>query len=193
MIVGRKFLPEHRWSIRKLAAKLEMSVVPITEAIRRLEQEGILQVSPQRGIALRQMTADQRRQWVVIREALEVQAARIVAMKNDAAIFAQLRQNAQTLQDHLRKSEFEQAAVADMLLHQTLVAAAGSELLHQMFDQVVTVAMVVTEGSFTDWHDAEFSGVSSHIDLVEAITSGDPNRADTAMRRHLRSSANLPK
>lgn len=193
MIVGRKFLPEHRWSIRKLAAKLEMSVVPITEAIRRLEQEGILQVSPQRGIALRQMTVEQRRQWIVIREALEVQAARIVAMRNDPAIFDQLRQCARTLQDYIRSKEFDQAALQDMAFHQTLVSSAGNELLHQMFDQVVTVAMVVTEGSLSDWHDAELGGISSHIDLAESIASGDPEQADVAMRRHLRSAANRPR
>ena len=75
MILARRFLPKHGWSVRTLAAKLNMSTVPITEAIRRLQQEDIIQVSPQRGMAVRQLSSKELKDLMVVREALEVQAA----------------------------------------------------------------------------------------------------------------------
>src|SRR5437773_8750186 len=62
-------------SRRKLAAELGMSFLPVSEALLRLEFEGLLESRPRAGTRVRIPSREDVRGHYVIREALEVQAA----------------------------------------------------------------------------------------------------------------------
>lgn len=191
MIISHRFLPEHRWSMRKLAVRLRMSVVPISEAVRRLEQEGILEVSPQRGISLVQLTTARQQELRVVREGLEVQAARLLAGRVDERTLERLEAAAARLQHLLGEGKLERAALVDYDLHRQLVKATGSSMLAERFDQVATLAMLAIDTLDSRWVDQEFSGEVSHQALVEAIAGGDPEAADRAVREHVGSLASV--
>ena len=64
-------------SRRRLAERLKMSFLPITEALGRLETEGLVESRPRIGTRVRVPTEQDIRDSSVIREALESQAARL--------------------------------------------------------------------------------------------------------------------
>src|SRR5437867_6972307 len=64
-------------SRRKLAAELGMSFLPVSEALLRLEIEGLLESRPRAGTRVRIPTPQDVRGHYVVREALEIQAARL--------------------------------------------------------------------------------------------------------------------
>src|ERR687891_2829436 len=66
-------------SRRKLAAELGMSFLPVSEALLRLEVEGLLESRPRAGTRVRIPTRDDVRGHFVVREALEMQAASLFA------------------------------------------------------------------------------------------------------------------
>src|SRR3984957_4904332 len=66
-------------SRRKLATELGMSFLPVTEALIRLENEGLLESRPRVGTRVRVPTRQDIEGHYVVREALEVQAARLFA------------------------------------------------------------------------------------------------------------------
>src|SRR5579863_8350254 len=66
-------------SRRRLAAYLGMSLLPISEAVQRLESDGLLESRPQVGTRVRIPTEQNVRDRFIIREALEGQAARLFA------------------------------------------------------------------------------------------------------------------
>src|SRR5512139_304485 len=66
-------------SRRKLAAELGMSFPPVTEALLRLELEGLLESRPRAGTRVRIPTRDDVFGHYVVREALEIQAAILCA------------------------------------------------------------------------------------------------------------------
>jgi len=66
-------------SRRKLATELGMSFLPVSEALQRLEVEGLLESRPRAGTRVRIPTRDDVRGHFVVREALEVQAAMLFA------------------------------------------------------------------------------------------------------------------
>src|SRR5437667_356169 len=83
-------------SRRKLAAELGMSFLPVSEALLRLEFEGLLESRPRAGTRVRIPSREDVRGHYVVREALEVQAAMLFAAVAIEAVFqaAQgLRQN----------------------------------------------------------------------------------------------------
>ena len=62
-------------SRRKLAAELSMSFLPVSEALLRLEIEGLLESRPRAGTRVRIPSPEDVKGHYVVREALEVQAA----------------------------------------------------------------------------------------------------------------------
>src|SRR5215510_4356402 len=64
-------------SRRKIAAELGMSFLPVSEALLRLEFEGLLESRPRAGTRVRIPSREDVRGHYVVREALEVQAARM--------------------------------------------------------------------------------------------------------------------
>src|SRR5579872_4329982 len=78
-------------SRRKLGAEFGMSFLPISEAIKRLEQEGLVESRPRVGTRVRVPTAQDLRDRHIIREALEAQSARLFAEKASADERAEMR------------------------------------------------------------------------------------------------------
>jgi DNA-binding GntR family transcriptional regulator len=66
-------------SRRKLAVELGMSFLPVSEALLRLEHEGLLESRPRAGTRVRVPTREDVMGHYVVREALEVQAAILFA------------------------------------------------------------------------------------------------------------------
>src|SRR5579872_1554206 len=64
-------------SRRKLAVELGMSILPVSEALQRLQNEGIVETQPRVGTRVRVPTEDDVRERYEIREALESQTARL--------------------------------------------------------------------------------------------------------------------
>src|SRR6201996_8040498 len=64
-------------SRRKVAAELGMSFLPVSEAFLRLEFEGLLESRPRAGTRVRVPTREDVHGQYVVREGLEVQAARL--------------------------------------------------------------------------------------------------------------------
>src|SRR5947199_3567547 len=66
-------------SRRKIAAELGMSFLPVSEALLRLEFEGLLESRPRAGTRVRIPSREDVRGHYIVREALEVQAAILFA------------------------------------------------------------------------------------------------------------------
>src|SRR6202167_5750648 len=67
-------------SRRKIAAELGMSFLPVSEALLRLEHEGLLESRPRAGTRVRVPTRQDVQGHYVVREALEAQAAMLFAV-----------------------------------------------------------------------------------------------------------------
>src|SRR5215469_18629418 len=66
-------------SRRKIAAELGMSFLPVSEALLRLEHEGLLESRPRAGTRVRVPSRADVEGHYVVREALEVQSAMLFA------------------------------------------------------------------------------------------------------------------
>src|SRR5580704_14483538 len=72
-------------SRRVLAEELQISIVPVGDALQRLEGDGLVESRPRVGTRVRIPTAKAIRGHYILREALETQAARIFAESSSAA------------------------------------------------------------------------------------------------------------
>lgn len=168
-------------SLRGLASQLGMSVVPMSEAVRRLEQEGLVQTKPQSGIYITRLTARKQNELAVVRQALEMQAARLIAIARPEKQLDALRARALKIVDYQSVDKPSLASYADWEFHVKLVAACGCRLLNDRYEGITALAMITAKNLDKTWYESEVS----HLQVVEALESGDPEVAAATIQQHL--------
>lgn len=174
-------------SRRGFAAELGMSLVPVAEAMQRLESEGMLESLPRIGTRVRIPTADDVRDRYIIREALEVQSARLFCERATAAERQELSAMALRLDEMARRKlpdnnfqfEFQSMHVR---FHMRIAECTGCIPLYDMLEknQVLTfnwLCDVATETQMpAHWH----------ADLMKVLSANAPDAAALAMGKHIR-------
>jgi DNA-binding GntR family transcriptional regulator len=170
-------------SRRKLATELGMSFLPVSEALQRLEVEGLLESRPRAGTRVRIPTREEVRGHFIVREALEVKAA--ILFTNEAKV---------SERSELRKLASRIDALAAQPTR-TLFYAMLHHKLHRRIAEcarcpALTEAIEKTHVLSSIWlgllrHPAATDAPRRHEQLLEALVSGDEQRAGDAMREHV--------
>jgi DNA-binding GntR family transcriptional regulator len=163
--------PGQRLNEQWLATEMGVSRPPLREAIRVLEQEGLVVSVPRRGAFVRQLTGDDIFEIYVVRCALEGMAAELLVASADEESTAQLQRIIDRVEspttDDLRAKIDE-----DLQFHRTLVRLSGNVRLAAMWEQLagqLRLALTLVDPSFFDVDYVELT----HRSLVEAIARGD--------------------
>lgn len=177
-------------SRRRLARELGMSVLPVTDALRRLEGDGLVESRARAGTRVRVPTENDVRELYELREALETQSARLFAHRATPSQRLELSGLAAQVDALFGRLETEGADPAfrfevhsrHVELHMRIAEHAGSEILRQMIERnhvLILNWLFDVAGRRTPLPPG------FHAELAEALVSGDPARADAAMRAHV--------
>jgi len=181
----------------ELAQQLEVGRSTIREAIRALVHAGLLETRQGSGTYVRSVTPGAeweprlRRAAVLdayeVREALEVQAARLAAGRRTAADIEALRT---CLAERERARGDEAGFVeADLAFHRSVVAAAHNPLLAEMFDSFAAVLREALTMVRSDRRVRDAGADAAHARLAAAIEAGDAAAAAQATRDQLETTA----
>jgi len=171
-------------SRRKLASELGMSFLPVSEALLRLEVEGLLESRARAGTRVRIPTAQDVEGHFVVREALEMQAARLFTQVATTEEKAELQKLAVRVDAMSSQPESDRSHYLGLheKLHRKIAEYSRCQALSDAIEQTHALAstwMCIGRGS---------NHVARHQTLIEALSSGDPAVASDAMREHVRSS-----
>lgn len=180
-------------SRRRLAGELGMSLIPVSEALQRLETEDLVESKPRAGTRVKIPTTDDIRGRYLVREALESQSARLFAQTATREQKRELWRLAEEV-DRLSVSiartppetkqrasyAFEQAHVR---LHTHIAACSGFPALVQAIERS---RVLVFNWLFNVAADLDALPERWHRDLAQALSKGDVREADEAMRKHVR-------
>ncbi|HEY7502041.1 MAG TPA: GntR family transcriptional regulator [Vicinamibacterales bacterium] len=178
-------------SRRRLAGELGMSVLPVSDALRRLEEDGLVESRARAGTRVKIPSEIEVRELYELREALESQTARLFAARATPAERRELGRLAERLDDRFAKlaTNSQDPAVRfsvhseHVQFHMRIAEHAGSRLLTQMIERkhvLILNWLFDVAGGRTALPDR------FHSSLAEALTSGNPERADATMRTHVR-------
>lgn len=177
-------------SRRRLAERLNMSFLPITEALKCLETEGLVESRPRIGTRVRIPSEQDIRDSNVIREALESQAARLCVQHITAEEKKLLRTSAKHLDELHKMCALEpedsrflfSVHTYHMQFHMQIAELAHCSGLRRSIEkeQVLIFNWLYDIAARQRTLPQEF-----HSTLAEALCSGDPLVADTAMRAHV--------
>jgi GntR family transcriptional regulator, rspAB operon transcriptional repressor len=190
-ILRGRLRPGAPLSRRRLAGELGMSVVPVADALRRLEEAGLVESRSRAGTRVRIPSESDVRNLYELREALESQSARLFTERATPREKQELRRHAEQV-DVL----FNRLATSDrdpdftfvvnsqhVQLHMMIAEHAGSPLLRDMIDRN---HVLILNWLFDVAGRRTALPTGFHARLADALASGDSGVADAAMRAHVR-------
>ncbi len=172
-------------SRRKIAAELGMSFLPVTEALIRLENEGLLESRPRVGTRVRVPTRQDVEGHYVVREALEVQAARLFAERaerDERSELMKLAKRVDALSAQSDGDRFIYAAVHEKL-HRHVAEFARCPAL---FNAISRTSAVVSTWLCATRASSRANPPTHHQDLVRVLVNESPEAASAAMCIHIR-------
>ncbi|MGH9063199.1 MAG: GntR family transcriptional regulator [Acidimicrobiales bacterium] len=181
--------PGERLPIEDLAELLGMSPMPIREALRRLDSEGMVDSVPHRGARVTELSTEDLQEVYEARLALEPIALRRAAERFTDAAGDRSRE---TLTRHalaIRQHAVAEAWETHTAFHLSLYRAGGSRWLMRLITPLFETSNRYRHASgLVDWHLHERAG--EHEEILQSCVDRDPVRAAGALHNHLARTAN---
>ncbi|NKC30641.1 GntR family transcriptional regulator [Falsiroseomonas selenitidurans] len=179
------FLPGDRLVEAEIARELGISRVPVREALRLLESQGIVVSTPYKGMRLMQITNRAVAELMRVRTALEALALREILAAGPATR-ARLAPARRAADRYLAVAEGPDTAAivaADESFHGEICRLSGNAVLHGIWLSVARQLSVV-------WglgHDVRPKPriASEHAEILERLERGELEGAQAALDRHL--------
>lgn len=185
ILVGR-YGPGERLLQEEVAAAFGTSRIPLREALRRLEGEGLVRISPNRGAVVTPLTAQDIADVYDLRLALESLALRRAA-ERAADLRAETAIRAESAERAMAGDDLPALFHLDRDFHADLAAASGNPHLVAALDgqwsQIMRVMHAyLRRGAYpmAVWTD--------HRAIADAVAAGDADGAVANLTRHLISS-----
>ena len=171
-------LPGDRMIETELAAQLGVSRVPVREALRVLESQGVVVNEPYKGIRLTPVTPERIDQLIEVRVALETTAAKraIQLGHNHGANLALLQSIVDEMAAMAGRNDVFGFATADTSFHRTFCALAENTVLSDMWEMLARQMTIIFGLSALGKPMPDI--VQEHRALMQVFGSG--NQADMA-------------
>jgi DNA-binding GntR family transcriptional regulator len=183
-IISGRFQPGERINEVEVAAAIGVSRGTLREALRNLEQEGLLVAVPHRGTFMRTLSPEEANDLSEVRLSLEVTAATRIARDLTEDKLALLEERFAAL-DHASRSvlPFPDRLRADLAFHESICIAAGNTALLRTWRSIIgsITAMVINVGEepMKSLQDPE-----PHRELLAAILGRDESNIRSTFARH---------
>ena len=173
-----------------LSEALQISRGTLREAMRQLQQEGLISAGARGRLSVRHLDAKEIRDIFDVRAALESLAARELASRPDRSADVVALRHAVDEMGKWAASNLEDRIEADLRFHRTMCQLSGNEtLLHQWSSLEGSIRMSIMFAGV----DRAIKNMDAkrHHDIVDAIESGDADAAAAAVRVHMAGAATV--
>jgi DNA-binding GntR family transcriptional regulator len=184
MIVEGEFTPNERINENALAQRLKVSRGPIREACSALAALGLIQVIPNRGFFVRELSEDEARDVSEARACIFASIVMCVAKRIDANGVAKLRSLVDRMDQLAATGEVSQYYPVNLEFHSELARLSGNPRLAQMYlglarELHIQRYRALASGDVLDVSNAE------HRAILDAAASGDEQKAFAAGYAHI--------
>lgn len=167
----------------ELAQRFALSRTPIREALKRLEQQGLITHEPHQGMAVTSLDYNQIAELYALREVLEGTAARLAAQHASAIEISVLEE--MVAADRARTEDVAMLARTNRAFHQQLRDAGRNHYLGQALENL-RLSLALLPGTTLGAPGRGAASVEDHAAIVARIAARDPEGAEEAARLHIR-------
>ncbi len=182
-ILSGEYRPNSHLDEKKLIAELEVSRTPFREAMNRLELENFITIIPRRGFFVTEISIKNINDIFQARHLIEPQ---LVDCCSDYISKEKLLEIKEKFKNWDRLSREEFIAV-DWEFHYLILKSTNNEtlikIMTNIYEQSQRFRTLITKKVSREENSAQ-----EHIDIIDAILTGDTNKAREACVLHTRNS-----
>ncbi len=182
MICDHRFSPGARVNVEEITKELGVSRTPVWEAVRRLQQEGLLENIPNRGVFMAELSLQKALYLYAVREVLEGLAAKAAAQLISDQALAKMEGILERQKASVEARDLLVYSRLDFDFHAVVYEESGNPVLKEMLDSVrhKMRPMSLRTGSILP------QLYEDHLALYQAFKAHDPAQAEAVFLRHNR-------
>jgi DNA-binding GntR family transcriptional regulator len=184
LIVAGELAPGERLNEIRLAARFGTSRGPLREAMHSLTAKGFVEVIRNRGFFVRQLSIEEALEVYDVRAALFGLAGRLLAQKMNDALLETMNDFLERMEAAARDGDFESYYPLNLEFHQLIVQSTGNNTLLAEYQRFVKKMHLFRAKSLVQGGGLAVSN-REHREMVDALASGDVERAYAAHWRHV--------
>ena len=182
MVTNHRFQPGARLNVERISKELEVSRTPVWEAVRRLQQEGLLQNIPYRGVFMVEMTLERALELYQVREALEGMAARLAALYANEKILDKMGEILENQIKVVEKGDLLGYSRTDFDFHSLIHKMSRNAVLQEMLESLKTKMQPIT----VEVRHLLQRLYEDHLEIIDVLRAKDPEKSEKVLRRHNR-------
>ncbi len=171
---------------RELAARFRVSRTPIREALRQLERDGQIRLTPHLGAEVKEVSLQDLLEVLEMRRYLEPYSARNAARRITPQAASELRKIRRTFEAPpprgLTPSVIDAHIRADRRLHELILELAGNTRIMQA---LVGLSLSIQRYRYFGIGHRFQRSANEHIALIDALLDRDPGASEASVVRHL--------
>ena len=175
-ILRGELKPGERLMEIQLANKLGVSRTPIREAIRKLELEGLVLMIPRRGAEVAEITEQNLRDVLEVREALEELSVKLACEHATQEQIEEMKQAAQVFKESLSGDDVTRIAEADVAFHDAINMATDNQKLIQILNNL-REQMYRYRMEYLKDRQSHSVLVREHEEILNALCARDAEKA----------------
>ena len=166
-----------------ICAELGVSRFPVSEALGRLQIEGLVDIAPQRGSTVSLVRLADVREYMLIRKGLESEALRVLIGSHDLGLIAALKANIAAQREAAERDDAETFHQIDVEFHDIIYRSMGFTKIKTIIDSARANLdrarrMIITPRRLA-------LTIAEHKAILDGIVAGDQAQAARAIRAHI--------
>lgn len=166
-----------------ICTQLGVSRFPVSEALARLADEGLVDIAPQRGSTVSLVKIADVREYMLIRKGLESEALRVLIGKHDADVIAALHANMAAQREAASRDDAEAFHQLDVEFHDIIFRSMRLTKVKAIIDKARANLDRARRLIITPRRLAHT--IAEHQAIFDGILAADATRATTAIRAHI--------
>lgn len=187
-ILLRQITPGERIAVDEVARGLGVSRTPVTDALKRLAGEGLVEIVPRRGTFVSGLTAHEVDEWFDIRLMIELHAADRLLSRSEARSFLRSVQDPmQRMRLSVRQDSYNDYMTfmeGDRDFHYLLVRSTGNEHLTRIYTNL-NVHIQVARAHHLHSVENPRQVQEEHDAILVAFETEDADAVRQALTRHI--------
>ncbi len=174
---------ELRLDERRLSEQLNISRTPVREALARLEQEGLVEIVPRRGVYIVRKSKAEIMEMITVWAALESMAARLVTQEASDLEIASLRDIFANVDGVHVGAHIDEYSDKNIQFHQKIIELSRCGLLAEMSENLFVHMRSIRARTIGEVDRADRS-IIDHMHIIEALEKRDTELAERLTREH---------
>lgn len=184
-IVNGNLEPGTRLVIKKIAQDLGVSEIPVREAIRMLEAQGLVTMTPHTGAQVSKFNVDDIQEIVAVRGLLEGYAARTAIPFIEGAVLTELNTCLAAMKKCVEEGNLSEFGSLNRQFHQLIYDQSPIKRLNKMISELWD-GSERTRAVFGISKQRPQESLKEHQGILAAILEGNGDKVERLVREHRR-------